>query len=143
MNLRNNELDTSIWYSTLLKPENYKVSYHFFLREFASHDGEHGVLVHNELLLGLEALRNHFNAVVMINSGYRSTRHNEIVGGVRMSKHLFGLAADIDVLGIHPDIVAEYAGITLDFGGVGRYNTFTHVDVFGEDRRWDSRTPRV
>jgi uncharacterized protein YcbK (DUF882 family) len=120
---------------------DHRLSEHFPLSEFQSRDGEHVVLVSRELIHGLEGLREKLGGNVMrINSGYRSTKHNAAEGGARMSKHLFGLAADVDVLGVHPNEVADVAE-EMGFGGVGRYNTFTHVDVFGVNRRWDNRTP--
>jgi len=35
--------------------------------------------------------------------------------------------------------VADFAE-TLGVGGIGRYDTFTHVDVWGWNRRWDNRS---
>lgn len=43
----------------------------------------------------LEPLRMHFNAPVIISSGYRSPALNKAVGGVHNSYHLSGRAADI------------------------------------------------
>ena len=87
-------------------------------------------------------IKKHFDgAITSINSGFRSSRHNrsKSVKGKRASKHRNGTASDVDVHGVDPDDVATYAeGIGL--GGVGRYNTFTHIDVEGENRRWDNRT---
>ena len=43
----------------------------------------------------LQPLREHVDAPVIINSGYRCQRLNEAVGGVKNSQHCVGEAADI------------------------------------------------
>ena len=45
----------------------------------------------------LEPLRNLLEKPIIINSGFRSKKVNEAVGGVPKSQHLQGLAADIRV----------------------------------------------
>lgn len=45
----------------------------------------------------LEPLRNLLEKPIIINSGFRSKKVNEAVGGVSNSQHLQGLAADIHV----------------------------------------------
>lgn len=45
----------------------------------------------------LEPLRNLLEKPIIINSGFRSKKVNEAVGGVSNSQHLQGLAADIRV----------------------------------------------
>lgn len=128
------------WYSVDMLGRLFNLSEHFRLWEFQSHDGADIVLVHSVLVEGLEAIKATFGgAIVKINSGYRTKAHNANVGGVPSSRHLWGLAADIVVVGSTPDAVATEAD-NMEFGGVGRYNSFTHVDVWGENRRWDFRT---
>ncbi len=117
---------------------SFQLSPHFRLIEFASRDGADTVLVHPALIDALEAIREHFGKPVHINSGYRTKSHNRAIRGSRNSRHTMGLAADIDVRGVHPDTVADFAE-TLQPGGLGRYHTFTHVDVEGVSRRWDER----
>ena len=114
----------------------------FTLIEFASRCGCDQVLVHPLLLEALTELRAWAGTSVRINSGYRSLRHNKSVGG-RMpgdrrkggSKHLWGMAADVDVMQKTPAQVAEWAE-KKKLGGIGRYRTFTHIDVSGKSRRW-------
>lgn len=127
------------WYSMLKQGANYKLSENFKLYEFQSGDGEDVVLMHPQLLVGLELVRLEFDSSVTINSGYRTRNHNEDIEGSIDSRHCLGLASDIVVSGVSPDDVAEFAK-TLDFGGVGYYNTFTHLDVWGFDRSWDKRS---
>ena len=47
----------------------------------------------------LEPLREHLGQPVVITSGFRSKRLNEVVGGVKNSQHLRGEAADLMVEG--------------------------------------------
>jgi|SRR5690625_2109018 len=91
--------------------------------------------MHNQLLLKLERLRyNLGNKPITINSGYRSPSHNRRVGGASNSQHLYGKAADIVVRGVSPSRV--YNAADKLFNGVGRYNTFTHVDTRGYRARF-------
>lgn len=80
-----------------------------------------------ELLRILEALRSHFDRPITINSGHRCVAYNAFVGGSANSQHLHGRAADIVVAGVAPYLVAELAD-QLGIGGVGSYESFTHVD---------------
>jgi uncharacterized protein YcbK (DUF882 family) len=49
---------------------------------------------------------------------------------------MFGMAADIVSEHFEPEEIAEIAN-KLQAGGVGKYKTFTHVDVWGIGRRFD------
>ena len=83
--------------------------------------------VDTELLRILEVVRSHFDRPITITSGFRCVDHNAAVGGSDRSQHLYGRAADIAVDGVSPAIVAELAD-QLGAGGVGTYETFTHID---------------
>lgn len=126
---------SAAWYSLHLHGPAHQLSRHFTLVEFACSDGQDIVLVHPVLVHGLEEIRRHFALPVEINSGFRTRSFNRLIGGAVDSRHCLGLAADIDIRGVPPQLVADYAE-ELGFGGVGRYNTFTHVDVSGRNRRW-------
>ena len=91
-----------------------------------------------ELVSVLEKIRKYFGKPVIVNSGIRCKTHNANVGGASMSQHLNGTAADIVVKGIAPERVAKYAETLLPkSGGIGRYKTFTHVDVRSVKSRWN------
>lgn len=77
---------------------------------------------------------------IHINSGCRCPTRNREVGGVRNSQHLRGTAADIVIAGMHPDEVADLVEAMLPNGGLGRYPSFTHLDVRGHRARWDYRS---
>lgn len=113
----------------------YRVSENFTLKEFACNDGSDVVLIHHRLPALLEAIRLEFGGPLRINSAYRSHQHNAFIGGDDNSRHLYGYAADIWIPGVYPDSIADLAE-HIGAGGVGRYNAFTHVDVWGNGRRW-------
>ena len=93
-----------------------------------------------ELADNLQVLRNVVGRLDPTN-GYRCKDHNADVGGSVNSQHLKGKAADIKSKQFSP---SEIATITDDLmksekfkiGGVGIYNTFTHVDIRGSRARW-------
>ena len=114
-----------------------QITPHFKVREFRCKDGSDAVFVSLRLAELLEQIRVHFGAAVTINSAYRTPNHNAKVGGTSRSQHLYGLAADIEVKGHSPAEVADYAEMLLaGSGGIGRYDSFTHVDVRQEKGRW-------
>lgn len=46
-----------------------------------------------------EPIRKHFGVPIHISSGYRSKELNALIGGVKTSDHLFGMAIDLDQQG--------------------------------------------
>lgn len=99
---------------------------------------------------GFEQVRNLFNLVkyvldpcrqyigipIYINSGYRSKRLNDIVGGVPTSQHLDGKAADITTLHdkTNNDLF-QFIIDKIDFDQCIRYKTFIHVSYNGRENR--------
>ena len=115
-----------------------QLSAHFRVREFACQDGSDAVLVAPRLVMVLETIRAHFGAPITISSGYRTPQYNAKVGGVAHSQHCYGMAADISVKGQTPAAVAAYARQLMpDWGGVGIYDTFTHIDVREAKADWN------
>lgn len=107
-----------------------QLSTHFKVREFSCRSGADAVLIAPRLVMVLESIRAHFGAAVTINSGYRTPEHNAKVGGAAHSQHCYGMAADISVSGQKPETVAAFARTLMpDWGGVGVYKSFTHIDV--------------
>ena len=114
-----------------------KLSTNFAVKEFACKDGSDAVLVAPRLVMVLQSLRSHFCAAVTIDSGYRTPQYNARVGGVTDSQHCYGTAADIVVRGKTPAQVAAYARQLMpDWGGVGVYDSFCHIDVREAKADW-------
>ena len=114
-----------------------KISNHFTRHEFSCQCGCGFDTVDVCLVNLLERVRDHFDRPVIISSGCRCIRHNEHVGGKSSSQHIQGRAADILVSGVDPEDVADYIENINPTGGVGRYNTFTHVDTRDQCARWN------
>ena len=116
---------------------NKKLSANFRVKEFACSDGSDPIFIDLELVDVLQSIRTHFGKRVVITSAYRTPSHNRSVGGTTYSQHQYGMAADIKVEGVSPKKVAAYVGKLLpNKGGIGRYSTFTHIDVRAEKSRW-------
>lgn len=98
-----------------------------------------------ELIKTLENIREHFNAPVIINSGYRCPEHNAKVGGAKASRHIVGDAVDIRVKGVKTIEVYNYVIKTFNekpFGIAKKiiqdpYRGFVHIDTRGKKARWD------
>ena len=116
-----------------------KISTNFRVREFACEDGSDPIFISDKLVKTLQSIRNHFGQPVTITSGFRTASHNaKTKDASEHSQHLYGLAADIQVAGVSPSDVADYAEKLLPgTGGIGRYKTFTHVDVRATKSRWN------
>jgi uncharacterized protein YcbK (DUF882 family) len=85
----------------------------------------------------LDDVREHFGRPCIVTSGYRCPTHNKEVGGAEKSKHLEGLAADIQIKGLTPNAVYNYLDTKYpDKYGIGQYNNWVHVDVRKEKARW-------
>ena len=118
-----------------INAEHGLVSPHFKAKEFQCKDKSEYLLIATELIETLEKIRNHFNAPVIINSGYRTPSWNSKVNGASNSYHCKGMAADIVVKGHNSGEVAKYADKIMEQGGVIRYTNFVHVDVREERYR--------
>ena len=95
-----------------------------------------------ELAKDLQVIRDKVGVGFTPNSAYRCSEHNARIGGVKTSQHLKGKAADINIKGIEPSEVADLIEDLMKTevitkGGVGRYNSFTHVDIRGTNARWN------
>ena len=124
-------------YSLKANP-NLMLSEHFALKEFACNDGSDTVKVDTDLVELLETIRS-VTGPIVINSAYRTESYNKKVGGATKSQHVVGTAADITISGFSPLQVAKIAECYLgNSGGIGLYNTFTHVDVRASKSRWNS-----
>ena len=113
-----------------------KISKHFYREEFECKCGCGFDVVDIKLNEVLEDLRDYFGAV-HINSACRCKTHNEAVGGRPTSQHRLGKAADITVEGVTPLRVYQYLDAKYsDVFGIGKYDSFTHIDVRFRKARW-------
>ena len=123
---------------SLAKDGTTYISKNFRVREFACKDGSDPVFIDDDLVGVLQQIRDHFGKAVIITSAFRTASHNKKVGGATYSQHCYGKAADIKVSGVAPSKVAEYVETLMpNTGGIGRYSTFTHVDVRATKSRWN------
>lgn len=114
-----------------------QISPHFKRSEFTCRCGCGKDTVDAELITVLEQIRNYFNRPVVVTSGYRCPARNEAVGGAHGSMHMEGKAADIQVAGVYPSDVVKFAEQVMpNGGGIGIYETWTHVDVRDSKARW-------
>lgn len=99
------------------------------------------LLVNEDALDRLQALRTSLGRPMIVNSGYRSPEHNTHVGGALRSQHLQGAAFDISMANHDP---AEFiaAARKAGFRGIGTYprSNFIHIDI-GPARSWGEPFP--
>ena len=93
-----------------------------------------------ELAENLQVLRDAVGRLDLTNA-YRCKEHNADVGGAVNSQHVKGKAADIKSSTIEPWDMATTVDDLMKtekfkLGGIGIYNTFTHVDTRGSRARW-------
>ena len=113
------------------------LSKHFSRYEFACKCGCGYDTVDAELITVLEALREHFDRPVTINSGCRCSEHNENIEGGKKSQHLIGRAADIVVKKVDSAVVYRYlTDRYIGKYGIGGYAGFTHIDTRSKRARW-------
>ena len=94
-----------------------------------------------ELADNLQVLRDFLNMPIKITNAFRCESKNKSFNGVKNSQHLFGKAADLQVFQLSPNEVADAVSELMEknlfkMGGLGRYNSFTHVDIRGTKARW-------
>lgn len=114
------------------------LSANFRVREFRCKDDTDPIFIDSDLVDVLQKVRDHFGKAVTITSAFRTASHNKKVGGATYSQHLYGKAADIKVSGVAASVVADFVETLMpSTGGIGRYSTFTHVDVRKTKSRWN------
>jgi|TARA_R110000772_G_scaffold1071_1_gene3753 uncharacterized protein YcbK (DUF882 family) len=99
-----------------------------------------------ELAENLQVLRDTVGRLDLTNA-YRCKYHNADVGGSINSQHLKGKAADIKSKTLSPNEIAVRTNDLMKnesfkLGGIGIYNTFTHVDIRGTRARWSKTTKK-
>ena len=122
---------------------NEALSKNFKVKEFKCKDGSDEVKVDEGLVEVLQKIRDYFSKAITVVSGYRTLAYNKRIKGASKSQHLYGRAADIQVAGIKPRAVAEYAE-SIGVKGLGLYDYpsggFVHVDTRANRARWLQKT---
>lgn len=114
-----------------------QLSDNFHRSEFACECGCGFDTADVELVEILQLIRDQLGPVEIL-SGCRCKSHNADVGGSKNSQHMYGRAADIHVPRCSPSEVADLAESLLgNSGGLGRYDTFTHIDTRTGHARWE------
>jgi len=130
----NQNSDDALVFSVPVMGDGYNLSRNFKLIEAQSKCGSDLVIIHPSTIVLAQLLRDKLGRL-QINSWYRSIEHNESIGGVQNSKHTLGMA--IDVLPMQASLNDLLSVVnTLAIGGIGIYESFIHLDVYGENRRW-------
>lgn len=127
-----------------------QLSANFKVKEFACKDGSDGILIADELVWLLQALRTRCRRRVRIGSGFRTRAYNNRIGGAINSRHMTGEAADIDVVNsdgsvMDPLLVAMIAQ-ALGSRSVGCYRyadgqSWVHVGSAATDKYWLQPAP--
>ena len=92
----------------------------------------------------LQVIRDYCCESITINSAYRCISHNRSIGSNNTSQHILGKAADIVIRNIKPQAVINMLEDMLEIedlfpffiGGIGSYDSFTHVDIRPSRARW-------
>ncbi len=102
---------------------------YFKMSEFDSPDAPgSGAKMDRDFLEMLDQARAMAGIPFIINSGYRTAKHNKAVGGTQNSSHLRGLAADIACRNSSSRYRIVAGLIAAGFSRIGIAETFIHVD---------------
>lgn len=119
----------------------------FSPREIAC-KGTGSILINEDALDKLQALRNRLGKPLVLTSAYRSPEHNENLrrqgkGAAKNSPHMRGIAFDV-VMANHDPHEFEAAARSVGFTGFGYYprSGFMHIDI-GPARSWGTPWPRT
>lgn len=95
------------------------------------------LMVVDDAMDALQALRDDIGAPFIVHSAYRSPSHNRAVGGAKASKHMEGIAFDIS-MGNHDPVSFMETAERHGFKGIGTYpkSNFVHIDFRITRARW-------
>ena len=102
---------------------------YFNFHEFDSPDKPgSGHNMEEEFLELIDCAREEAEIPFKITSGFRTTEHNNSVGGVENSSHLKGCAADISCTSSSQRSIMVRALVNVGFTRLGIAKSFIHVD---------------
>lgn len=89
----------------------------------------------------IDHLRDRLGKPIAITNAYRAPSYNACIGGAKGSQHMKFNALDFKVSGMAAPDVAQALRWLRDKegffkGGIGRYNSFTHIDTRGTNATW-------
>jgi len=97
----------------------------------------------------LQPIRNHYDAPVIVSSGFRSPELCVLIGSSIDSQHAKGCAADLQVSGVDNKSLAKWIKENLDFDQLilefykeseGPHSGWVHVSYVGKENRKQSLT---
>jgi len=109
----------------------YNLDFKYFsIKEFDSPDviGS-GNKMDKKFIEKLDYARSNAGVPFKINSGYRTNKWNEKVGGRIGSSHIKGLAADIQAIGSRDRALIVKSLLDVGINRIGIAKTFIHCDV--------------
>ena len=102
---------------------------YFEIKEFDSPDSPgSGKKMNQEFLKKIDSAREEAGIPFHINSGFRTKKHNELVGGRVGSSHLIGVACDIGYRGSRERFLILKSLMKVGFNRFGLGKSFIHVD---------------
>ncbi len=123
------------------------LSNHFTVQDFICGCKAEYIFISKTLVEKLELIYSHYEFLYgeidfVITSGYRDEIHNKEVGSTaKKSYHKAGVAADFHIKiksnnkKINPGDIYKFCN-TWHNGGLGYYDSFTHIDERGNKARW-------
>ena len=104
--------------------------------------GTGSLMLNDDAMDKLQALRDRLARPLIITSAYRSPQHNRNVGGARGSKHMEGIAFDVRMDNHDPHEFIK-AARSVGFTAIGTYprSNFIHIDTRAGGARWGDPFP--
>ena len=116
-----------------------KLSDNFYRDEFDCRCGCGWDNIDRRVVSWLQVVRDALGRPVHVTSGLRCKKHNRAVGGHQYSLHRRGLAADITVRGMMPEVLMDIIQCVAHCRcGIGVYPNwrFVHFEIRSDNRRW-------
>ena|SRR5699024_5197993 len=107
-----------------------KLLRYFSLNDFDSPDepGSYKNMKRSMMLL-IDSIRKDIGRPIIVNSAYRTEKHNEKVGGVESSSHRNGWALDVHCPDNQFRLAFIKSAIKHGVSRIGIYRTFIHIDM--------------
>ena len=138
------KLTNNFWLDEFIESDFYDQQTQ--LKVWESYEKDKDKLLPNiqKLANQLQYVRDYLGKPIHINIGYRPVWYELARGRNGNSQHCLGKAADIVCDDVTPDFIYELIDDLMSkgeilMGGLGRYSTFTHIDIRKKKARWDFR----